>query len=206
MFRPLLVSLSVLAAAGCASRTTTIDTELRHLERVDPLIDLRDARSYPVVQIGRQVWMARNASFPTQPSWCYDDQPGDCETNGRLYTWDKAREACAGGWHLPSDEEWLELERRLGIPQDSLMEEGFRGTDQGARLRKGGDTGFNAPISGYRRPDGSYDRRGQRSAYWTSTEADHRSAWHRDMRSDDGRIYRSAVPKEYALSVRCVRD
>ncbi|HEX9659009.1 MAG TPA: FISUMP domain-containing protein [Rhodothermales bacterium] len=201
-----LVSLCALALCGCASNTTIIDTELTHMEPVQPLVDLRDARSYVVVQIGRQVWLARNAAFPTQPSWCYEDQPGDCETNGRLYTWEKAREACPNGWHLPSDDEWIKLERYLGIPDDSLYAEGFRGTDEGARLRTGGDAGFAAPISGYRRPDGSYDRRGKRSAYWTSTEADHRSAWHRDIRSDDGRIYRSSVPKEYALSVRCIRD
>ena len=122
MFKTLLVSLSALAAAGCTAKATMIDTELIHIEAVDPLVDLRDARSYPVVQIGRKVWMARNVAFPTTPSWCYEDRPGDCEVNGRLYTWDKAREACPSGWHLPSDKEWLELEKRLGIPEDSLMQ------------------------------------------------------------------------------------
>lgn len=209
----LRLTVSILGAfwgallfAGCASRTTVVNTGLTHMERIEPLVDLRDGRSYPVVQIGRQVWMARNVAFPTEPSWCYQDHPGDCEAFGRLYPWNKVNEACPGGWHVPSDDEWIQLERYLGIPRDSLHNEGFRGTDQGARLRKGGSTGFDAPISGYRRPDGSYDRRGQRSAYWTSTEVDHSAAWHRDMRSDDGRIYRSAVPKGYGLSVRCVRD
>jgi uncharacterized protein (TIGR02145 family) len=98
------------------------------------------------------------------------------------------------------------MERDLGMAEEELRMERFRGTNQGARLRRDGDTGFEAPTSGYRRPDGSYDRRGQRSAFWLATEADESAAWHRDIRSDDDRIYRSSVPKEYALSVRCVRD
>ncbi len=73
-------------------------------------------------------------------------------------------------------------------------------------MRSGGQSCFEAPIGGYRRPDGSYARRGERSAYWQSTSVDQGAAWHRDIRSDDSRIYRSAVPKGYALSVRCVRD
>ena len=90
------------------------------------------------------------------------------------------------------------------MAEAELGAEGFRGTDQGARLRAGGASGFDAPIAGYRRPDGSYVRRGERSAYWLATSAAATAAWHRDVRSDDGRIYRSAVPKGYALSVRCL--
>ena len=145
-------------------------------------------------------------AFPTVPSWCYEDEAGDCESNGRLYTWAKAHEACPGGWHLPSDEEWMLLEQGLGMAGNEANALRFRGTEEGARLRRGGDTGFDAPISGYRRPNGSYTRRGERSAYWTITAADDSAAWHRDIRSDDDRIYRSSVPKAYALSVRCVQD
>lgn len=100
----------------------------------------------------------------------------------------------------------MELEAFLGMAREELHRDEFRGTNQGARLREGGDSGFAAPISGYRRPDGSYARGGDRAAYWASTEADREAAWHRDLRADDGRIYRSSVPKRYALSVRCLRD
>ena len=150
--------------------------------------------------------MGSDLKFELSPSWCYLDDPDQCEANGRLYPWDAAMDACPKGWHLPSDEEWMALESYLGMPAAELAVEGIRGTDQGARLRQGGDSGFDAPISGYRRPDGSYARAGERSAYWLSSEIDVEAAWHRDIRSDDARIYRSAVPKGYALSVRCLAD
>lgn len=186
--RASFIAFSLFAAVGCASTETS-----PHQDGI--FVDSRDGRRYPVVRLGEQTWMARNLAFPVDPSWCYEDRAGDCDRNGRLYPWHSAVEACPDGWHLPGDEEWAELERYLGMADTVLFDERFRGTNQGARLREGGDAGFEAPISGYRRPDGSYARRGARSAYWLSTEADSAAAWHRDIRSGDGRIYRSAVPK-----------
>jgi uncharacterized protein (TIGR02145 family) len=207
LLRPCFITMAFgFAAFACTSSVKTTSPAPATIEKLEPFVDPRDGRSYRVVRIGRQIWTAQNAAFPTEPSWCYEDDPADCEVNGRLYPWDKAHEACPGGWHLPRDDEWITMERDLGMAEEELRMERFRGTNQGARLRRDGDTGFEAPTSGYRRPDGSYDRRGQRSAFWLATEADESAAWHRDIRSDDDRIYRSSVPKEYALSVRCVRD
>lgn len=190
-----VTAVLIVAGAACASRLPAPPARF-----VDP----RDGQVYRVVQIGAQTWLARDLSFRAEESYCYGDRPGGCPPHGRLYPWDIAVRACPTGWHLPSEEEWRTLEEYLGIPGSELAAEGFRGTDQGARLRAGGDIGFDAPISGYRRPDASYARRGERSAYWLATAADENAAWHRDLRSDDGRIYRSAVPKGYALSVRCL--
>lgn len=168
--------------------------------------DPRDGRRYPTVRIGAQVWMGRNLAYPAEPSWCYEDDERDCDAHGRLYPWEVAVAACPEGWHLASDAEWLALEAHLGMPEEQLRERRFRGTDQGRRLREGGGTGFDALMSGYRRPDGSYDRRGARVAYWTSTPAGDSVAWHRDLRPDTDQIYRSPVDWPYALSVRCIRD
>lgn len=196
--RGLLVT--VLFAAGTAACGTHRRTA--PAEFVDP----RDGQIYPVVRIGVQAWLGRDLSFRTGDSHCYGDRSGECPPRGRLYPWVVSTRICPAGWHLPSEEEWRALERHMGMPESELAAEGFRGTDQGARLRAGGDSGFDAPITGYRRPDGSYARRGERSAYWLATPADDNAAWHRDIRSDDGRVYRSAVPKGYALSVRCLED
>ena len=169
-------------------------------------VDPRDGRHYPTVKIGKQLWMARNLAYAAPESWCYGDDFADCERNGRLYLWDVARNVCPKGWHLPGDSEWMILEAQLGISEDQVQGTKARGTDQGARLREGGSSGFNAPIAGYRRPDGSYARRSERAAFWASTEANKDDAWHRDIRADVGTIYRSEVTKTYALSVRCLGD
>ena len=169
------------------------------------LVDSRDGQRYPTLKLGKQRWMARNLAFVTKDSWCYGNDPADCERNGRLYTWNAARKACPKGWRLPTDQDWMNLEVHLGMSPDEAKKRRARGTNQGIQLRAGGSSGFHAPISGYRRPDGTYARRGERAAFWLASEANRDSAWHRDIRSDVGTIFRSEVTKTYALSVRCVQ-
>lgn len=76
--------------------------------------DPRDGQTYNIVQIGNQTWFAENLNYQTSNSWCYDDLSSNCDTYGRLYTWDAAQTACPNGWHLPSENEWSELINYLG--------------------------------------------------------------------------------------------
>ena len=171
----------------------------------DVFVDPRDSHEYPTVVIGSLVWMAANLAHPTPNSWCFDDRPEDCEGNGRLYSWSAAMSACPAGWRLATDKDWVDLEMSLGMDSAQVFAQGPRGTNEGFQLQVGGQRGFNALISGYRRPDGSYARRGERAAFWTATEHTDEDAWHRDIRNSVGTIYRSPVTKTYALSIRCVR-
>lgn len=94
-----------------------------------------DGYTYKTVGIGTQLWMAENLRATTgiDSSWCYNDEPKNCEIYGRLYTWSTAmgidekyqtqsatkagvisriennRGICPEGWHIPSDDEWQTL-------------------------------------------------------------------------------------------------
>jgi uncharacterized protein (TIGR02145 family) len=156
----------------------------------------------------REDLAGREPAVRTPTSRCLSDDEQACVASGRLYQWQDALTACPSGFRLPSEGDWRELERHLGVPALALDATGPRGADEGTRLRVFGDTGFDVVLAGYRRPDGTPRRTGERAAFWSSTTdqtapPSSPRAWHRDL-SSDPRIYRSPVEIDYWLSIRCV--
>ncbi len=168
--------------------------------------DERDGKEYQIVKIGDVWWMAENLNFESRDgSWCYDDDPMICNKYGRLYSWEVAVKACPDGWHLPSDEEWQELEKNMGVPEEALDKMGWRPMkDESLHEIL---TGFKLVMAGYRPyGDGAFDDIMDDAYFWTSTNYDKVDAWKRsldDNRKDIGRGYDS---KRKGLSVRCVKD
>ncbi|MEE4197968.1 MAG: FISUMP domain-containing protein [Bacteroidales bacterium] len=176
-------------------------------EESDIFIDTRDNRSYKTVQIGNQVWFAENLAFEIEDSWCYKKKDEYCEKYGRLYTYESAVKSCPVGWHLPSDEEWQELEIELGMI-DGVEEFGWRGTTpgQGLLLKKGGGSGFNAIFAGYRE-DGTFWDIDNTAYFWTSSNYKNSSGYSLIRFLNQ----RASIKREYkintvGLSVRCVKN
>ncbi len=65
---------------------------------------------------------------------------------GALYNWKSAKTACPSGWHLPSDDEWLQFKEFLG---SNHWEERLENV-----------TGWNK----------EYEVINKSATYWTSTE------------------------------------
>ena len=193
--RPIILTLILLCLAG-------VHTSLSASTYTDP----RDGQVYPVVELAGLTWFAKNLNFAQPGSFCYQDEPANCGQYGRLYRWEAALSACPVGWHVSTDFEWQKLELSLGMSFDDLHTVNDRGTDQGTQLSPQGRTGFNYDLPGWRNPAGVYETRGEGMALWHANEADYATAWHRDLRPARTGIWRSRVNKEYALSVRCVKD
>jgi uncharacterized protein (TIGR02145 family) len=181
--------------------------------------DPRDSEVYGIKKVGSLTWMTDNLRFEVpNASWCFDDDEGNCAVLGRLYTFQAALKACPAGWRLPGDNDWLDLERALGLPQEQLMIDDYnaaRGSSIGQKLKTGGSSGLEFKISGYAfvnngtpEFDGIEDDR-PRSYFWTSSSKNVNGqtfALRRRIEAKNGNIYRFGNPTGgYAVSVRCVR-
>jgi uncharacterized protein (TIGR02145 family) len=184
--------------------------------------DPRDGNVYEWVKIGSQVWMAENLRFKTsEGSWCWKNQEESCEIKGRLYHWNAAIKAAPPGWHLPSDEEWKELEISLGLTREQADLDGFRVDKHGLlagtikkknawpEIHKGkpvvvtNESGFSAIQTGIY-SNGSFDH-DPYTGWWTSSGND-THAWIRHIGFFDNTIGRVMNRKHFAFSVRCVKD
>jgi uncharacterized protein (TIGR02145 family) len=137
-------------------------------------------------------------------SYCYDDAESNCAKYGRLYTWDAAQRACrslAGGWRLPTNDEWRLLAKQFGGVRDDSADGGKAAFPA---LIAGGASGFNVIFGGGRAPDGQYGRLEGHGFFWTATESSPTNAWFYNFgaarfvnRHEDGE-------KPGAFSVRCI--
>jgi len=201
----------------------------------DPVLgemtDSRDNQIYQTVTLGDQTWLAQDLNYETDNSRCYDDDPENCETYGRLYDWEASKAVCPDGWHLGSDEEWSILIKYLDPDADtqadsSIVEESIWA---GGMLKATGnlrdETGlwnfpnvgatnsskFSAVPAGVCYSDGSCDVMGRHAIYWTSTENDDNKVWFRVLDYGLESIYRAeegqwSMERGTSLSVRCLKD
>jgi uncharacterized protein (TIGR02145 family) len=154
-------------------------------------------------------WMAENLNYQTDSSWCYGDNPSNCNTYGRLYTWDAANVACPSSWRLPTREDWRALLIAAGgnggilSTGDSNLK--AQGWDNGAD-----STGFSALPGGYRLVDGSFGNLGSNGNWWTDAENGSSNAYFRSIFSDNPENIVNVVEgdnsKSLGMSVRCVQD
>ncbi|MDD4298405.1 MAG: FISUMP domain-containing protein [Bacilli bacterium] len=187
----------------------------------DIFVDDRDWNEYTTIQIGTQCWFKEdlrhnNDSCLTKP---WGSSPGNymaCRDNERTdypsyhYQWEVANTACPTGWHLPSDDEWKVLEMHLGMSQAEVDTTGWRGTDQGTKLKtstwKGNNaSGFTALPVGYHGTNGLFDGAGSYSYLWTSISSGI-NACRRGLSSTSYTVNRSVSAQAYGHSVRCLLD
>jgi uncharacterized protein (TIGR02145 family) len=207
-----LILLSSSFAFFCIACQPTVPKTSKRLPSKS-FEDSRDNQTYITIKIERQLWMAENLRYAAKGSWINPENPKT--QYGRLYNWETAKNACPKGWHLPSDEDWKELEFALGMSHADADTKGWRGVE-GLNLKskrgwneKGNgnnSSGFNVLPTGDCNARGGFLGLGKSTSFWTATLDGTSGAWHRHFDSTKDGINRYVNNVKIGLSCRCLKD
>ena len=207
------------------------------------MTDERDGKTYKTVKIGDQTWMAENLNFDAgqggsgenvyEWSWCYNNEPKNCEVAGRLYTWAAAIDSvklatdtknpqdcgdgkkcalpdtvygiCPPGWHLPSKAEFGTLLTVMG--GQSTASKVLKSQSGWAESKNGTDAfGFSAlPVGGWAPLYGFY-LAGNGAYFWSATGFDADDAEHLGIDYDKEKTFLDFTYKYGGSSVRCIKN
>jgi len=187
------------------------------------------------LNIGIRINSNQNASDnDTYEKYCYDDNSASCDIYGGLYQWREmmaygSKDAgnpgittgiCPSGWHLPTDDEWKELEMHLGMSQADADAQWSRGTDEGGKLKDTtyvhwtspntgatNESGFKALPGGYRDTESiPFFSIGTAAYFWSTSEKNDDVYWNRKLSYNRSDISRSGSGNYTGYSVRCLVD
>jgi len=149
---------------------------------VNQFIDERDGQVYSYAEFGNQIWMTENLRYlPSDGSaYFFTDY-------GVMYTFIAAINSCPQGWHLPTEDEWLELIAYLG-------------EDPGQTLKEGE---FNALLGGWYQNE--YNSESRIGAWWSATEAYNSYAWVYYVNGWEN-VLTTNLHKSCKLTIRCIKD
>jgi uncharacterized protein (TIGR02145 family) len=203
-------------------------------EKKEEVTDI-EGNVYPVVRIGKQVWMAADlkttqysdgssipqvedyeewASLETAAYCWYNNDSASSNKHGALYNLYvvESEKLCPEGWHVPSDEEWIEIESvygGAGIAGDALKEAGttsWKPPNGGAT----NESGFAARPGGYRSYNGTYNLMRIEGYWWSVSEASwygsESTVVYRNLSYDRKDFGRNVAAKTNGFSVRCVKN
>ncbi len=197
-----------------------------------------DGNVYETVIIGNQEWMAENLrvthyrngeTIPnvqdgeewmliTTGAYChYDNDPENTEIYGMLYNGfivNETQNIAPVGWHIPSNEEWMQLVNNLGGQLSSGGDMKTRGTiESGDGLWYAPNEGatnashFSAVPSGYR--GGAvpvFNNKGLYTYFWTTTEDTQTQQYMWQLHYHIPSILNSGYHKRAGISIRCIRN
>lgn len=208
-----------------------------------------EGNTYKTAWINNKCWMAENLKvtryndnsqidFPgaNNDLWqnnttgayaWFNNQVSNKDLYGALYNWFAVvnpKGLCPEGWHVPTQEEWNELEAFIPEPDQQKGNKlkscrqvnsplgGDCNTDEHPRWNQhnvhyGTDVfGFAALPGGQREPGGNTNQLGAYSWWWSSTLLPDSKGYAVWLFSGSGGFSNFQRLKNYGLSVRCVKD
>ena len=185
---------------------------------------------YDVIAVGDDCWFAEDLRYEcdnlnNMNHWDGDSCAYQDEDYGAVfYQWEAAMDGsseeasqglCPDGWYIPTDEDWINLERSMSVEGD-WHEEGLRGESAGDKLKGAlyncneehcNQLEFNALPSGHISDSGLESVVGRKSYWWTSSQSQEGDyVWDRNISEDYSTVGRYLRNPDFGYSIRCIRD
>ena len=157
-------------------------------------VDPRDGQVYPAVLLDGRLWMAKSLNHTDrQGSYFYNDDKKNGDTYGQLYTADSdsVSNPPDKNWRIPSQADWESLIATYPSPEEAYT-----------ALTPGGDSGFEALLSGYRDNSGTFQEL-LSYGYYRSSTGDKYASFSGRTKSVNAV---AQFPGDYALAIRYVQD
>ena len=211
-------------------------TNLR-VRRYNDNTEIRFDTSGTSVGTTSQTWAGIGLEYGAYTIYAHDSTatPSNLTSYGYLYNWYAAKgiyktgviastdtlNICPVGWHVPTDSDWNNLVKFIDSGASTTIT-GTQSTTAGTAMKDtstlwivasspspGTNTSnFSALPSGYRGSGGLFVYVGIRTFFWSATEYNTTTAWHRVLYNNSGNVnrYNTIIPKSSGNSVRCLRD
>lgn len=207
----------------------------QELNKLEGSVQDAEGNIYRTVKIGNQIWMAENLrstkfqdGSDIRTAFIPKNKQDNLLKFGRLYDWhdvSNRKNICPIGWRVASDEDWKQLEKTIGVTDEDLDKEGWRGDNDVAisikesqpnTLFKSFDQSKVNQYKFFARPAGVklgswYLTQGMYTEFWTSSNATDEAAFARTLayscwNTHKGEIRRAKLTKTHMFSVRCVKN
>ncbi|GEM_PF-2964952 len=205
--------------------------------------------AYETVAIGTQCWFAENlksSKFRDGEELILAQSDSSWEANAWTYAYctvegtsnnleflykggvvENPIEICPSGWHIPFDQDWMDLEADLGMPDTALTLLGTRGSNElvGGRMKSNSaywdipnvlapnPSGFNAEPCGYRNHLGYMYDQNATTHFWNADPQGGNDSHARVLFHDLGGVYRygwngigGTLGQRFGRSIRCIKD
>lgn len=183
-------------------------------------LNVRSYRSgVPILELtSAELWLSGN------PGYCQFEN--NSTAPGLLYNYyaiEHEDSLAPEGWHIATEADWKQLELTLGMPLGSVDSISWRKQNSvGDKLKiqapegwtvvpgvwGNNESGFTALAGGCRLFNANWSNPGLNSVglWWTATKHDEANAWFRQLDYKNFGVFRFYVPKQYGMSVRCVKN
>jgi uncharacterized protein (TIGR02145 family) len=200
-----------------------------------------NGKTFTSVKIGEQWWMAENLASDrfqngdslnyvslenATTTWNAQTQSAFTFHNDSLFgylynfkTIEDARNIAPKGWRVPTDEDWKQLEKYIGMHTEAANAFGWRGVEEANLLTTkyskgwpefsplyGKDSyGFNAKPGGCITLLNTMNS-GANTAFWWTSSNENNEGYYRYIDYQQTRILRSTTSKLYGMSIRCIKE